>query len=566
MRSIPLWASCLVVIAAVLLTAGHVLQHAFFSTDDYRYLALLGEVDAGVPGALHRAVIVENRWDQFWWIEDGTLVRFFRPLVAPAFALDRAIWGLDPRGFLATNLAIHVCASLTVLVLLRRLVSSSWSALLGAIVFALSSSRLEALFFPAARSDTLAVTLFMLGLLCWLWLRDHSTWRSRTFISATYGMALLGKEHNVLLPFVCLLLERWLPPSGEPVGAPWLAIAKRRLPEWICLAAVLAGYLVLRAIVLGAEGSGSRPFPYFFMPDRDGFALRTAAVWLQYCQSLVTGWPVRAFLTDFEQLLEGSSAWLLALSGIAVIAILAWGWRRPTGRFFAAAFLLTLVPILPLYSSDRYLYLASLYWCGLIALASSALAAHSRLLTVAFAITAIAPQAVQLNSSISALPRPEQRRDNAAVIVDMVRNGEIDMSSDRPIYLIDAPFRWLPMQFMQDVLDVEFEPGSPRIHVLCRSPQVDANGYANLHKVDDYTLEIRRPNERLIIPDPISDLEQRDVRVGETFTEATYTVTVTEVQASHAKGIRVRFDRPLVDLQLIACWPVDGTWRMFAVR
>ena len=42
------------------------------------------------------------------------------PVVFTTFRLERAVWGLDPRGFHATNVALHALASLLLWRLLRR--------------------------------------------------------------------------------------------------------------------------------------------------------------------------------------------------------------------------------------------------------------------------------------------------------------------------------------------------------------------------------------------------------------------------------------------------------------
>ena len=58
----------------VLATAGVVLESPRLEPDDYRYLELIRE-QRGEPSAdLRRALVVENRWDHLWWMEEGGMI------------------------------------------------------------------------------------------------------------------------------------------------------------------------------------------------------------------------------------------------------------------------------------------------------------------------------------------------------------------------------------------------------------------------------------------------------------------------------------------------------------
>jgi hypothetical protein len=248
-----------VLLALVLaLTGATLLPHAKFEPDDYRYLWHVQQIEQGVPGALARAVVVENRWDEHWWIADGTYVRFLRPFSLAAYAVDRALFGDDPRGAVVLAVALHALAVLVGYAVLLRMLGPGWPALLAALVFAVQTIHLEQLYFVAGKSDTLAGLFSLSALLVFLRGRGRANRPWHAALAALFLAALLAKESQVVLPVFFLALERWLPEPAGPAPA-WRAILRRRAALLVLLGVVLCAYLVARAVLLGEAGSGVRP-------------------------------------------------------------------------------------------------------------------------------------------------------------------------------------------------------------------------------------------------------------------------------------------------------------------
>lgn len=142
--------------------------NAFFDLDDYRYLLEVRDIDDGNPHAWRTAWIVENRWDQAWWLQTGTLVRFFRPLVAASYWLDARLGGLHPGGYVLSNVLLHLTAALLFCACLRRLLDRRWPAMAAAVAFGVHGAHWENVAYVAGRTDTIAAIPFLGAILAYL--------------------------------------------------------------------------------------------------------------------------------------------------------------------------------------------------------------------------------------------------------------------------------------------------------------------------------------------------------------------------------------------------------------
>jgi tetratricopeptide (TPR) repeat protein len=145
----------------------------------------------------------------------------YRPLTVASLAVNHRVSGLDPAGYLATNLALHVLVAVLVAVLAGRLVGhQGWGAAAGAI-FALHPINAEAVNYVTARSSLLSATCALIAVLAFV---RHADGRAGVWIRAVglaaFAAALLSKESAVAL-VVPLLAYPWLQPRSpmEPAAA-----------------------------------------------------------------------------------------------------------------------------------------------------------------------------------------------------------------------------------------------------------------------------------------------------------------------------------------------------------
>ena len=217
-----------------------------FLSDDNRIVA---EVQADGPFA---------RWT-------GPPDVFFRPLVSLLFALDLAIYGLDPRGFHITNLLLHVGVGLWVValgsILARRAgiprASHRGLGLLAGAIFWIHPSHSEAVAWISGRGDLLVAFFALASVVTYLHWRDkteHPTThapRGRVFrgLSVLFLLAALAsKEAAVAVPLVLVALEVFTRPRSAQRFVSRLGNAVRHA-SWHLAALPL--YLVVRALIIG---------------------------------------------------------------------------------------------------------------------------------------------------------------------------------------------------------------------------------------------------------------------------------------------------------------------------
>lgn len=142
-----------------------------------------------------------------------------RPLTYFTFWLNYRLGGLNPAGYHAVNLGLHLVSSFLVLLCLRRLISGQ-AAWIAAFVFAIHPVQTEAIVYVFARSTLLAACLTLASLLWWL--------KGRPWIAvAWFAAALLAKEEVAAFPvFLMLLDRRFRPPIAVMLGLAVAAVAR----------------------------------------------------------------------------------------------------------------------------------------------------------------------------------------------------------------------------------------------------------------------------------------------------------------------------------------------------
>jgi len=90
---------------------------------------------------------------------------FYRPVTTLSFALDHAVWGLDPSGYHLTDLVLLLTCAIGVAALGRRLLGPGVGPLTAALVFALHPLHVETLPVAARRADTLAQLFTLIALI-----------------------------------------------------------------------------------------------------------------------------------------------------------------------------------------------------------------------------------------------------------------------------------------------------------------------------------------------------------------------------------------------------------------
>jgi hypothetical protein len=169
------------VIIAVLFGAIYVpaLGHGFVK-DDFRWITA---ADVRAPSDVARIF--------------STDVGFYRPLVTLSFALDRAVWHLDARGYALTNVLLLAADAALLFLLARRLSLPREAAIVAAAVWLFNFHGINmALLWTSGRTALLLCLFAQASAL--LFLRE--TWRSAFLAGILALLAMLCKEEAVMLP------------------------------------------------------------------------------------------------------------------------------------------------------------------------------------------------------------------------------------------------------------------------------------------------------------------------------------------------------------------------------
>lgn len=163
----------------------------------------------------------------------------YRPLVVVAHALNFALGGYEPRGYLALNLAVHGAAAMVVLALLGQLGFSRGPALGGALLFALHPAQTEVVNYVSARSESMAGLFTLTGVSAYLRHQQGAgTARWLGLALLAFALGLLSKSTALVLPLL-LGLHHLLFRPRDPWRAQW--------PFWL----LAGGYTVLYGALSG---------------------------------------------------------------------------------------------------------------------------------------------------------------------------------------------------------------------------------------------------------------------------------------------------------------------------
>jgi tetratricopeptide (TPR) repeat protein len=129
----------------------------------------------------------------------------YNPLPILSFAIEHAIFGMDPSVMHITNLLLHVLSCLLVYFISLRLKLSETAALIVALLFALHPMRVESVAWITERKDVLFAVFFWLSFL--FYLKSYKQKRYFYYALMIFPLALLSKIQAVSLPLALLCAD-----------------------------------------------------------------------------------------------------------------------------------------------------------------------------------------------------------------------------------------------------------------------------------------------------------------------------------------------------------------------
>jgi len=296
---------------------------------------------------------------------------YWAPVTWLSFAVDHALWGLDPAGFHLTNNLLHALNAGLFFLVCRRLLQAArdrarpaeaaeapgpWpaalrfdaAAILAALLFAIHPLRVESVAWATERKDVLSLAFGLLAVLAYLrhargasgreppatapWAFTDSPpywWAAGLFL-----LALLSKPTLVALPLALLVLD-WCP-LGRIGRASLAGVVAEKLP----LIVISAG---VSAVVMLAHSQAAMPMSESSLASRIFIGIKATVEYLR-----LTAWPTELspFYLHPGNVDVASLEYLLPLGAlVAVTAACATAARRYP--MFLAAWLVYLVMLLP---------------------------------------------------------------------------------------------------------------------------------------------------------------------------------------------------------------------------
>ena len=288
------------------------------------------------------------------------------PLVYTSFWLEHRLWGLQPAGYHAVNLLLHLLICLLLWRLLLRLQVPG--ALLIAAVFAVHPLHVESVAWIIERKDLLSALFYLGAVLTWLRFTEVERVGHYLLLVLLFAAGLLSKSVVVTLPLALLLVQWWR--VGRVTRRDLLRVAPLLVLGAVVTAADLAYYRGREVLELG-----------YTLAERMLIAGR--ALWF-YAGKLV--WPLELMVIYPQWELDARSlagwGYVAAAAGLPLAL---WLLRERIGRGPLAGalyFALTLGPVLGFvdygylqfsFVADRFQYLAGI---GVLAVLLGA-AAHA---------------------------------------------------------------------------------------------------------------------------------------------------------------------------------------------
>lgn len=387
-------AATLALTAAVLAVFGPAIGFDFVNFDDPIFVLDNQHIAGGITReGLHWAFSANGRSQ-------------YHPLTWVSYMVDRELFGLDPAGYHAHNIALHLGAVLLLFWALRAATGSVGASFAVALLWAVHPLRAESVAWVGERKDVLSACLAMACLRAHVWHARRPSASRYAAVLALVALGLAAKPMLVSWPLVLLLWDAWplrrLPLPGTSSAMPpfplvgWRRALAEKVPFALIAAVSAALTVVVQKQATTLQSAESYPFGV-------RAANAVAGVWW-YVEKLVLPTDLAVFY-PFDRVPGPATALLLALGIGLVTACAVWAWhRRPYLAVGWAWFLVTLVPVLGFVQvgsqrvADRYSYLphAGLL-LALVWLAHEALQELPRMVQV----TAVALPAVALMAAAS---------------------------------------------------------------------------------------------------------------------------------------------------------------------
>lgn len=301
-----------------------------------------------------------------------------RPLVNLSLAVNRALGGLDVRGYHIVNIELHVLCGLLLFAVVRRTLAafgseawrrcSSWIAFAAALLWLVHPLASEPVDYISQRTESMMACAFLLTLYASIrsLASSRSFWALAAIGACAAGMAC--KESMVVAPVVVALYD------GVFV---FTSVGEAFRRRWRFYAALGATWSILIVLLRGAPrtysaGFGLRIGPWDYLLDQSVMIVRYLRLTVWPRDLVLWYGPARA--------MPFGAIWLPAVLVVALGAVCLWGLARAPRLGFLGAFVFitlaptsSIVPIATEVGAERRMYLPLMALSVLVVVAAVAL-------------------------------------------------------------------------------------------------------------------------------------------------------------------------------------------------
>lgn len=299
---------------------------------------------------LHNDLIRSWYPSNLWGVATETVTRNYAPLTILSLLIDHTFWGMNPTGYHATNVLLHLVNGLLVFVLVRQLTDKLFVAWVTAALFLVHPVQIETVAWVSSRKGLLSASFMLAALIARL--KPAPDAKSDGWYAVWLAAALLSKALAVVVPAIVLTYDVWV--RRQKFAD---AFVRQIIPGVMCLLLLFKTMAAQHSILGGVRGH----LDYSLWKI---VAIDTTIMW-RYIGMLF--WP-----TDLCVLYDPPTDGIwktvaLASAGWVVIGALIHRSRTdsPIILWAATTWLVLLLPVLNFFKittlmNDRYLYLPSI--------------------------------------------------------------------------------------------------------------------------------------------------------------------------------------------------------------
>lgn len=289
----------------------------------------------------------------------------WHPLTMISYAVDYALWGLNPLGYHLENIIIHVANTALVAVLALRLITivkplggpAAFAAgFFPALLFGIHPLHVESVAWVSERKDVLCALFFIASVLFYLNYAQRKKALCYVLSLASFALAIMSKSMAVTLPAVLLLIDFY--PLRRLSGAKEVLKAIAEKLPFFAICAFAAG------MALYSQSNTMASLDAVPFDLRVFSALRSYVFYLEKFFVPVGLAPFYPLPTEIDPFGVDYLVSYGILAGVTIICLAAIRYRAfITAWLF---FLGTLLPVIGLVqvgaqaAADRYMYLPSL--------------------------------------------------------------------------------------------------------------------------------------------------------------------------------------------------------------